>query len=171
MKTKNDLNFQETQPLSLWARLTIIPVNMLFIWGIIQQLIFNKPWGNHPMGDTLLLVMTAFMLLLSVWLFYVRMDTIINQEGIFVKVIPCQLKYKHFPWETVSQAYIRKYNPIVEYGGWGVRSGVLSRNVAYNMSGNTGLQLVLTNRKKVLIGTHQPEAITEVLKALNKCKE
>ena len=79
----------------------------------------------------------------------------------------------------------------MEYGGWGKRNGIAggnkwykmkfsigkvrfpqfeSNNIAYNMSGNIGLQLVLNNNKRILIGTQKPEDLSDVLKRLGKLK-
>jgi hypothetical protein len=40
--------------------------------------------------------------------------------------------------------------------------------MAYNVSGNRGLQLELTNGKKILLGTQRPEEIAQALIHLNK---
>lgn len=89
-----------------------------------------------------------------------------------------------FKCSLFSNAYIRKYNPIAEYGGWGVRDGwfkfkifmtkairVDDTNIAYNMSGNIGLQLKLINDKRVLIGTRKSTKMEDVLRKLGKWKE
>jgi hypothetical protein len=92
-------------------------------------------------------------------------------------------KYKQFAWEDIENAYPRKYNPILEYGGWGYRAGWgvnlgtkirvgigsksgFRKGTAYNMRGNIGLQLELKNGKKVLIGTQRGAEIEEILKAV-----
>ena len=58
------------------------------------------------------------------------------------------------------------YNPIAEYGGLGIRFGPNGK--AYNVSGNTGLQVILKNKSKVLIGTNDAEALAAVLARINK---
>ena len=47
-----------------------------------------------------------------------------------------------------------QYNALLEYGGWGVRVSPLG--MAF-IAGNTGVQLVLKDGSKVLIGTNQVE--------------
>ena len=108
------------------------------------------------------------------------LTTIINEEGIYVQLFPF-LKYKFFPWSMISNAYIRKYKPIKEYGGWGIRTRmfklklfnikafrILNNDIAYSMSGKIGLQLELTNGKRVLIGTRKSIEMEEVLRKLRK---
>jgi hypothetical protein len=62
-----------------------------------------------------------------------------------------------------------KYNPISDYGGWGVR---LSRNgKAFNVKGEFGLKLYFDNRKPLLIGTQKPEELKKILESLEVLKQ
>jgi hypothetical protein len=67
-----------------------------------------------------------------------------------------------FPLTELSKYEIRTYQPIREYGGWGIRYG--SSGKAYNISGNTGMQLELKDGTRILLGTQKPE---EFLKAVD----
>ena len=178
---KDEVVFYERQRFSQsWAILIIGLVNALFIFGCIMQLGMGKSWGNHPMDNTMLIIVTAIVTLLTISFFFSGLDTVINKEGVYFKLFPFCWKYKSFPWDMVSKAYVRKYNPILEYGGWGIRyriggirfnSGEIGRskmNIAYNISGNMGLQLELANGKRVLIGTRKPAEMEDVLQKLNK---
>jgi hypothetical protein len=171
---KKEVTFQESQKFSrVMTLFTVAIVSVTFIFGFIRQILFGKPWGNNPMEDAPLIMVTLIVVLFSVSLFFVEMKTIINQDGIYVKIFPLQLKYRCFSWDEIAKAYIRKYRPLLEFGGWGLRAGCagLSSNKAYNMSGNRGLQLVFTNGKKLLIGTQQPAELTEILSKLEKLNE
>ncbi|SDL02555.1 hypothetical protein SAMN04487898_11451 [Pedobacter sp. ok626] len=77
------------------------------------------------------------------------------------------LAYKHYSWDVIDKYYIRTYSPLGEYGGWGIRYSMSGQGMAYNVSGNKGLQLELNNGKKILIGTNNP---TELEAALTKLK-
>ncbi|MDR1338787.1 MAG: hypothetical protein LBK58_01850, partial [Prevotellaceae bacterium] len=93
----------------------------------------------------------------------------INKEGIFVWFHPVQFRKTYFSWEEIERVYIRKYSPVKEYGGWGYRTGSGRKNgKACNIYGNIGLQIVLKNGNKFLIGTNDPDGITEVLKKIGK---
>lgn len=85
--------------------------------------------------------------------------TVIRKEGIEVALRPFA-KRRIFRSE-IEEAYVREYNPMLEYGGWGYRIG--SNGKAYNVSGKYGLQLVLKSGEKILIGTQQPEALEELI--------
>ena len=115
--------------------------------------------------------------------------TYVNEDGIYIRLLPLFLKNRFFPWEIISRAYIRKYNPILEYGGKGIRRkfrfnifrikgfgfeyirNIRNTDVAYRFSGNMGLQLELTDGNRVLIGTRRPDELEEVLRKLGKWEE
>jgi hypothetical protein len=66
----------------------------------------------------------------------------------------------------VEKSYVRTYKPIAEYGGWGLRSGIFGNGQAFNVYGNTGLQLELKNRKKLLFGTQKKYEIEKAIEQI-----
>lgn len=173
---KEPVEFYEVQRFrQWWVMAVLIAANGIFIYGGVQQLIFSKPFGNNPMNNTLLVFTAILFLALTVAILSSRLHTFINSEGIYVKFFPFQIRYKLYGWDVVQSAYIKKYNPMLKYGGWGIRFRVagfrMKSEVVYKTAGNAGLQLILKNGKKVLIGTHRPNAISETLTLLGKKEE
>lgn len=93
---------------------------------------------------------------------WTHLETRIDNEGIRVKYIPFGFSEKFFSWKEIEKCYVRKYNPLLEYGGWGMRS--FGRKKAYNVSGNLGIQIVTRDKKNFLIGTSQPHSARAVIK-------
>jgi hypothetical protein len=62
------------------------------------------------------------------------------------------------PLKNVVRAYPRTYHPIREYGGWGIRYAP-DRSRAFNMRGDSGVQLVLRSGQRVLIGSQNPDEL------------
>ena len=69
------------------------------------------------------------------------------------------------PLQDVFRAYPRSYEPIWEYGGWGIRLG--AGGGAYNMRGNEGVQLHLRDGRRLLIGSQRAEELAEVIRRLS----
>ena len=148
----------------LWA--LIIVVNALIIYGFVQQIIFKTPFGNNPAPDVVL-ILVNFIPLGIAYLFYVlRLETTITNEFIAFQFKPFQSKINTIRWEELGNAYVRTYKPIREFGGWGYRVS-FTKGVAYNVSGHQGIQLVLKNGKKILIGTQKAEELRQILNDLN----
>ena len=95
-------------------------------------------------------------------IFSAKLSVQINNEEIHYRWFPFHFKTQIIPWNVVATAEVRKYNPLREYGGWGIK-GWTAQNRAYNVDGNIGLQLVLRNGKRVLIGTKQSEKLEALL--------
>ncbi len=157
----SELYFSEIQRFrKWWLWVMMLGINSIFIYGIIQQIFIGQPFGDNPMSDTGLCLSAFFMLILSLLLFNMRMETQIKSDGIYMRFFPFHFKYKFYPWSDIDKAYVRQYNPIKEYGGWGLRIG------AFNVSGDKGMQLEFKNSKKLLIGTNQEIKLKEVLSSL-----
>ena len=120
------------------------------------------------MNNGLLIFATLGVLLLSLLFVFLRLETTIKKDGIYYRFFPFQLTYRKISWDKISQSFVRQYNPITEYGGWGLRIGLFGKGQAFNVSGNKGLQLVYDNGKKFLLGTQRPDEIERVLKQLGR---
>jgi hypothetical protein len=136
-------------------------------YGTIMQFTTGEPWGDKPMSDTGLIVMDVITTVIMAGVIYLifgtRMITEINSNGVYVRFKPFLVKEKSFPADIIEKYEVRKYNPVADYGGWGVKHG--RKGIVYNVSGNMGLLLWLKNNKKLMIGTHRPEAVK---RAMNK---
>lgn len=73
------------------------------------------------------------------------------------------------PLKNVVRAYARTYDPLGEYGGWGIRGGK-GNNRAFNMQGNLGVQLVLRSGQKLLIGSDRPEELAYAIRKATGCE-
>ncbi len=163
----DEILFKENQKFNQWwIWILLLGVNGLTGYGIIQQVILGKPFGDHP-GSNLGLLMVFGLILLTVLLFFsLNLETVITKDGVYVKFFPFHLKFRHYPWEEIHKLYVRKYNPIMEYGGWGIRG--LGRNKALNVSGNMGLQLELKEGRRLLIGTKKAEELSDAILNIHK---
>lgn len=161
------IHFKEEQRFTTWwAWLAVIALNGLFIFAIIQQIILNKPFGNNPAPNYVLLLIECFMLLLLLFLFSIRLQTNIDETGIRYRFYPYQFKATTIAWHELRDAYMRDYNSFHEYGGYGIRYGSAKTGRAINTSAssNRGLQLQFNDGKLLLIGTRKPEEIERIIK-------
>ncbi len=145
-----------------------IPVSV-FSYGYVQQVFFDVQFGEPPVTNFALLLSVLLSLMFAIVLiglfFGSNLKTIVRNGGIEIKYFPFHLKYKTILLSDIAEYKIRKYSPLLEYGGWGIRWGFSPRGMAYNVHGNMGIQLILKDGSKVLIGTQKPE---EFFNALNK---
>lgn len=159
---KETILFTERQQFrQLWLILLLILLNGGFLYECIRQIIMDQQSGHPTMTNTSLITATAIVIMVTLLIFLCRLETRIQTDGIYVRFFPFHFTYRFFPWNDLSAYYIRQYNPIPEYGGWGLRG--FGKNKALNISGNKGLQLEIKNGSKLLIGTQKPEELSAIL--------
>lgn len=121
-------------------------------------------WRSRWPG--LLILLGAVLSLLGLWLI-----ALASVGGLIVQVRSDALYVQHLlltrrhriPYETIASCEARTYRPILEFGGWGVRFGWGARGKAYNVSGTQGVQLVLTNGRRLLLGSRKADALARAI--------
>lgn len=156
--------FIEEQRFTQWWIYTIlllpIPISLIKT---------NLSTKNTELTDSL--VFSFITLLLVIVLFFMlKLKTRIDEKGIQYRFFPFHFSNKLITWNEIENVNVRKYNAITEYGGWGLKGGVLwnkNKGVAYNVKGNMGIQLILKNGKKILIGTQKENDIRRIIQTYN----
>lgn len=122
------------------------------------------------MSDTGLVVMALLVLavlVVSVFLLFGSKLTVeVTNKSLQLTYWPFINKPISYSESDIEKYEIRKYRPVREYGGWGVKQGKKGVGKAFNVSGNIGLQLYLKNGKKVLIGTQRGDALLRAMKKM-----
>jgi hypothetical protein len=163
--------FTETQKFrQWWIWILLLSLNGVFLFGLFEQVYLKIPFGDKPSSNEGLLIGYIIILTVTILFWVMKLETQVREDGIYVKFFPIHLRFKKYDWEILRKAYVRRYSPIYEYGGWGIRLGLFGSGNAYNISGNKGLQLEIIGKSKLLIGTQKPEALQEVLMQLKQYK-
>jgi hypothetical protein len=163
------IDFKEVQRFRVWwAWLAVAALNVVFIYGIVQQVILGKPFGSKPAPDAVLIVIEIFFLAFLFFLVSIKLRTRITNTGIYYQFLPFHLKERLIEWHDLKDAYMREYNSFQEYGGWGIRIGSPKTGRAINTSEscNRGLQLQFNDGRFLLIGTKSPDEIQKILDAV-----
>ena len=151
--------FKEEQRFTQTWLIVIIVISLIVPLAIILKEI-------DKLSTSEIIISIGTIILASGLIFLFKLTTRIDEKGIHYKFFPFHLKFKTVFWNDIENAYIRTYNAISEYGGWGIRGGTLwykAKGKAINISGNIGIQLELKDGKKLLIGTNKKEQAQDVL--------
>ena len=156
--------FEETQRFNqIWLWVIIVCVSLMLIIQVPVNLINSSGTDPLPISSVLIIIFSlVFVIGINALFIFMRLKTKINDEGVAVIFRPFINKPQQFPWDDIDKAFVRKYKPLWEYGGWGIRYRWNSK--AYNTSGNTGLQLIMKSGKKILIGTQKADELDSYLK-------
>lgn len=158
MRQTTFTRFREEQRFrQLWTWLVIGFVATLQWWGFIQQILLGQPWGDNPGPDWMMVLFwLVFGIGFPLFFLYLRLVVTVTDEVIDIRFYP--LTRRTIPIADVQHVEARTYSAIGEYGGWGIR-GLTGSNRAYNVSGNRGVELVLSDGRKVLIGSQRADAL------------
>lgn len=66
-------------------------------------------------------------------------------------------------FEDIASVQAVTYNPLLEYGGWGIRG--FGKKIAYNAQGNRGVLVTLKSGGTVLLGSQQPEDLEAAIRS------
>ncbi|MFN8207425.1 MAG: hypothetical protein U0T82_08460 [Bacteroidales bacterium] len=137
-------------------------LQILFLWGFIQQVIFDKPWGTRPSGDMALVLINLGNLLIIFFLLNIVLDLRITDLGISFRMRPLHWRWRNIVWTEIQSARIIKYDGIRDYLGYGMRYS-RKRGWCYTISGPDGLELKSGRQERLLIGTHQGKKLQKTL--------
>ena len=155
------IHFREVQRFRQpWYWAIQIPALAALAYIVFRQIVLGKPVGDHPASNTSLAIIAVTLALFLVWFIKLQLITEVRDDvlevrfrGLFVRRVIPLAEIRHFEART--------YRPIREYGGWGVRWG--AGGMAYNVSGNRGVDLRLADGKSLLIGSQRPEELVLAL--------
>jgi hypothetical protein len=172
--------FKEEQKFTQWWIWLLLIftffVSVLPIWyGLYQQVHTGKPWGDNPTSITGLVIIAVFTTVLMFGLLLLfrltKLCTEIRNDGIYFRFFPFIRKWRAISKEEIEKYTVGKYNPLTEYGGYGVRRSFRKYGRAFNVSGNLGLRLYLKNGKVLLLGTQRTQAISFAMQKMMSGRE
>jgi hypothetical protein len=158
---KEEQRFTQTWLKILLAISIVVPV----ITVVTKYLEENSQMTTNEFVLTLLGISISIA-----FIFFFKLKTRIDEVGIQYQFSPFHLKMKLIKWGEIKKAQVRSYDPILEYGGWGIKGGYFwnkEKGKCVNISGDIGIQVEFKNGKQLLIGTQKKEEAMQVLKNYN----
>mgnify|MGYP003386543033 FL=1 len=156
---KEEQRFRQVWLMVLLGFSLLVPVGLI----INEYIKDNTSMTTNEFLGSLIGIIASVLLI-----FIFKLSTRIDEKGIHYQFFPFHFSMKTLLWAEITKAEVRTYDPIGEYGGWGLRySFNKKKGNAVNVSGDIGIQLTLKNGKKLLIGTQKKEAVSRVLKTYN----
>jgi hypothetical protein len=140
--------------LRYWWPLLLVPALLgpLIVW--------LAPKHGGPLPYWIFVLLGVAAALVAGLVLEVRLDA----AGAHYRLRPLQWRWQRVAWPEVARAYLRRYDPLGEYGGWGIKG--TSQNRAYNIANDEGLQLELRTGRRILLGTQRPAELARALTQL-----
>jgi Family of unknown function (DUF6141) len=154
--------YHETQRFhQTWLWVLVGGVAALAWWAFVRQVVQGHEFGNDSSPDW-----AAWLLLLFIGIglpglfLYLRLVLEVTPEQIVIRFRP--LHTRVIPLSEVREFEVRHYSAVKEYGGWGIK-GWSRAKVAYNVSGNEGVELTLQDGRRVMLGSQRASELAEAI--------
>ena len=148
----------------IWILILIAFIAAIAWYSFIQQIVMGSPFGNNPAPDSVVLIILAvFGIIFPAWFIIMKLEIQVTQNALRFRMYPLHLSWREFPLDTIADATAVVYRPLREYGGWGIRIG--RKGMAYNVSGNEGVQVTLRNGKSFLLGSLRATELGQALRS------
>ncbi len=165
---ETELIYREEQRFGSWLRWLIALLMALAVpFSIFSLTKIPSEQGSSDILPILTLITAGICVPIAVALLFLllKLETEVRSDGLYIRFFPAHIHFKRFTAEDLSECYARKYKPLLEYGGWGIRCS-LRKGKAYNVSGNKGVQLVFKSGKRLLIGSQRAEELEEAIRSI-----
>ncbi len=132
-------------------------------WPFIRQIIGGEPVGQNPAPDWVVWVL---------WLLFgLGLPFLFGRIRLVLEVTDAEVLIRYRPFSRraialvdIQQIQARQYNAVKEYGGWGVK-GWSKEKMAYNLSGDRGVELTLRDGRRVMLGSQRADELAAVIES------
>ncbi|MCL1969643.1 MAG: hypothetical protein FWF65_08880 [Bacteroidetes bacterium] len=153
-----------------WFWILIIMAFGIPLISLIKQWVqSNNPTSGKELIMSILIFLALAVIFVSLFII-MRLETVITTDGVSVRFFPIHRSFRNYRWEDIATYSVKKYSPLKEFGGWGIRFRIARSAIAYSISGNHGLQLELKKGKRILIGTKKQYEMEQALKKVEQIK-
>lgn len=156
---ENDLFFEEQRFTQTWLKVILYSV-WVGLTAISIGLVTTKKTGPVP-ALALFLLITIFVLIFR----SLKLQVSLGMSAISYRFFPLQWKYRIIRVNNIESMKVIDYDPLSDYGGWGIRFG--KKGIAYTAKGNHGLYIQRTDKRPLLIGTSKPKEMKDFLQMHN----
>jgi hypothetical protein len=158
-------SFRETQRMTQWwLWLLLGSVAASTWWGLFQQILLGKPFGNNPAPDWTMWLLWFFIgLLMPIGFWMMKLIVEVRLDHLYIRFVP--FATREITFSEIASCQARRYAPIREYGGWGVRGMKSMKKMAYSAKGNQGVAVELKDGRKVMIGSQKANELERALSA------
>ena len=144
-------HFEENQKFTQWWIWIVIFTITLILYYFIEEINHNNFIKYTP-------------IIIPLTFYFSELRIKVNDKGLYYQFFPFHFKYNTIKAEEIKKVISKEYNPITEYGGWGIKKGVEGK--AYNTSGKLGVVIYLKNGEKILFGSKKNKELEKVIKKI-----
>jgi len=158
MARASTIVFSETQRIArVWWVSAVVGVGAVAAWIMfVRQVLMHHPVGSHPVSNVSMLLLWVIVGLVAPQVLLIcGLTTVVRRDDVLVSYPP--FASRTIPLAEVMRAEAVTYRPFGDYWGWGVRGR--RGNLCYTVRGTRGVRLVLSDDRRLLLGSQRPEEL------------
>lgn len=141
--------FMNTLVIAMLSTLIVLPASILGL-EVMRGRELTEMWPLVP------------LLSLPLWLLLsLRLTISIDKDGLKYRYFPF-IRTRHIPFESLSAISLQTYDPLTDYGGWGLKWG--TKGWSYSVYGDDCLLLTFKDGHQLLLGIQQKDQWRQALK-------
>jgi hypothetical protein len=147
---------EEQRFTQVWIRVLVLAATIV-AWVAVVTIVVDgndDEWFGAVVAGLLGIALPVLFLL-------ARLVVEVHDERIVIRYRP--FTTRSIDLDSVTAVESVTYRPLREYGGWGIK-GWSRRKVAYNVRGDRGALLTLSDGRTVLLGSQQPDALAGAIR-------
>lgn len=156
--------FSESQRSPGWAKALVVFIALLPIVGVAAGVSQGVAESRPPAYFAMVALGLLVPVVLIAFIVSLDLHTEVRPDGVYVRFAPFHRAPLRFGFDEIAALYVRRYRPVAEYGGWGLKRG--SSGQSYSQQGDHGLQIVLRSGERVLVGTQRPAEIDRAVRSV-----
>jgi hypothetical protein len=137
----NTIIYQEKTTMKLWAFITI----PLLLVVILLDILLNESPKINGSSDSLWTI--AIPVVVFLLLYFIKLEWKFTENAFQFRFFPFIVNEKIIPYSEIQHISVIKINPLLEFGGWGLRRGKLGK--AYTTQGNLIIHIELKSGQKL----------------------
>src|SRR5574343_1913410 len=95
--------FQESQSFrQWWLFIVMLSPHAIFLTGIYKQVFLHQQFGQNPASTGMLIGIEVFLILLTLFMFTMRLETRIDAPGIHAKFPPIFNRERTYVWTDIN---------------------------------------------------------------------
>ena len=153
--------FREQQQVHVWCVPPLLLAGVAWV-AIMAPSLFHSDLVNHHASDSLAWSIPAVGIGLPVLVFLVMKLTVaVDEDGVHIRYRP--FVRRKIPFDEIQSFRVRRFRPIREFGGWGIRRAP-GRRRAYTVTGDRGVELYLADGSSLMLGSRRPDELAAALR-------
>ncbi len=146
-------------------RITLAIPPLLFAGLTFWQVVLGHPVGKQSLSNASLIAFTILLALVYLRLITVRLSTEVTEAGVRVWMRGF-FRERRFAASDVKSVKVITYDPIRDFGGYGIRK--TRRGMVMLATGSRGVRLELVTGTRAVIGSARAD---ELASAINRARQ